>query len=113
MEGGCGTGEGLRWCKSGASAMEYDDYVNQARAAGKLDEDGDTEGALAIFRGLIEARIAEFDRALMCYNAGILLDKLGRTDEALAAYDRGIALETPLCRHQVSEQKAALLHKLG
>ena len=93
--------------------MDYEDYVNRTNEAARLDEAGDTNGALAVFQALIEADIAEFDRALMCHNAGVLLDKLGRTDEALAAFDRGMALETPLCRSLVAEQKAALLHRLG
>jgi tetratricopeptide (TPR) repeat protein len=92
--------------------MDYDEYYRQAHEAARLDETGDTAGALATFQALIEADIAEIDRSLMCYNAGVLLDKLGRKEEALAAYDWGIALETPLCRFQSAEQKAALLHQL-
>jgi tetratricopeptide (TPR) repeat protein len=93
--------------------MDYEEYYRQTHEAAKLDEAGDTAGALAVFQALIEADIAEIDRSLMCHNAGVLLDKLGRKEEALKAYDRGIALETPLCRFQVAEQKAALLHQLG
>jgi tetratricopeptide (TPR) repeat protein len=93
--------------------MDYDEYYRQCHEAARLDEAGDTAGALAIFQALIEADLAEIDRSLMCHNAGVLLDKLGRKEEALKAYDRGMALETPLCRFQVAEQKAQLLHDLG
>src|SRR5260221_205791 len=69
--------------------------------------------ALAVFEKLIDADMAPYDRSLMCHNAGILLEKLGRPKDALRAFDRGIALETTICRSLVAEQKAALLHRLG
>jgi len=93
--------------------MDYDAYVRVTHEAARLDEAGDAAGALAVFQRLMDADIAEIDRSLMCHNAGVLLDKLGRPEEALKAYDRGIALESPLCRSQVAEQKAGLLHRLG
>jgi hypothetical protein len=93
--------------------MDYDAYVASTNEAARLDEAGDTAGAVAVFQTLAEADLAEHDRSLMWHNVGVLLEKLGRSDEALAAYDRGIALETPLCRLLVAEQKAALLHNLG
>jgi tetratricopeptide (TPR) repeat protein len=94
-------------------AMDYDEYVGLTNEAARLDEAGDTAGALAVFQRLAEADLAEHDRSLMYHNVGVLLEKLDRPEEALAAYDRGIALETSLCRSLVAEQKAALLHQLG
>lgn len=93
--------------------MDYDRYVALTQEAARLDEAGDAGGALAIFQSLIESDLADYDRALMCYNAALMLEKLGRDVEAIAAYDRGIGLETPLCRFLVAEHKAALLHRLG
>jgi hypothetical protein len=93
--------------------MDYDEYTRQIHEAARIDEAGDTETALRMFLVLTQSDISEFDRSLMYHNAGVLLSKLGRQEEALAMYDRGIALETPICRHQVAEQKAALLHQLG
>lgn len=93
--------------------MEYDAYVSRTQEGARLDQAGEHAGAAALFAALAEADIAAVDRSLMYHNAGVLLEKVGRTDEALAAFDRGIALETPLCRSLVAEQKAGLLHRLG
>ena len=93
--------------------MDYAEYASLAGKASELEKAGQCEAALAIFEGLAETDIAILDRAAMRHNAALMHERLGRADAALASYDAGIALEAPLCRSTVAEQKGACLHRLG
>jgi tetratricopeptide (TPR) repeat protein len=89
--------------------MTYDDYTTAAQVAGELFDKGDYARALDVFEKLIASDICALDKAMMCHNAAMTLDKLGRNREALLAYDRAIAFERPYSRCESLERKAAFL----
>jgi len=93
--------------------MDYAHYVERTQQAAALDESGDREKALAIFRELIASDLSDVDKSMMCCNAALMLQKLGRDHEAIAAYDRGMAFERPHGRSFVAEHKAGYLHTSG
>ena len=93
--------------------MDYAEYTQLANKGAELEQAGELEAAVAIFEELAKTDIAAIDRSLMLHNAGLLHERLGDPAAALACFDAGMALETPLCRSVVAEQKAACLHRLG
>ena len=93
--------------------MEYEDYFNQAQQAAQAVEEGEHEQALSIFRSLLSSDISDVDKAVMCYNVGVVLEKMGREEEALASYARGMSYERPHGRILVAEQRAVYLYRLG
>lgn len=93
--------------------MDYEEYVNQAHQAAQLMEAGKYEQSLAIFNTLILSDISDLDKAMMCHNVGVVLEKMGREQEALASYARGMSYERLHSRTYVAEQRAAYLYRLG
>lgn len=89
--------------------MTYDDYVTATQLAAEFFENGDHAKALELFENLIASDISAIDKAIMCHNAAMALDKLGRSGEAVRAYDRGIAFEQPFSRCDSLERKAVFL----
>lgn len=94
-------------------SVDYEEYVNLAHQAAQLDEAGEYEQALDIFRTLLASDISDLDKAMMCNNIGIMQDKLGREPEALASYERGMSYERLHGRSFLAEQRAAYLYRLG
>jgi tetratricopeptide (TPR) repeat protein len=89
--------------------MRYEDYVTSAQVAGEFFEKGEYAKALDVFETLVASDISPIDKARMCHNVAVVLDKLGRGPEALQAYDRAIALEQPFSRGDSIERKAIFL----
>lgn len=93
--------------------MDYEEYVNLAHHAAKLDEAGEHEQAITTFRALLASDISDIDKAMMCHNIGVVQEKLGREQEALSSYERGFNYERPHGRSYVAEQRAAYLYRTG
>ncbi len=93
--------------------MDYQEYVDRAKAGSDLVDQGEFEEAIRIFRELIADDLADLDKAIMCVNLAVIYDKMGMEIEVLAAYDRGIGFERPHCRFYVAESKAAYLAQHG
>jgi tetratricopeptide (TPR) repeat protein len=93
--------------------MDYDEYVSLARQAAQSDEAGEHEQALGIFHTLLASDISDLDKSIMCYNLGVIEEKVGREQEALASYERGMSYERPHGRIFLAEQRAGYLYRLG
>jgi tetratricopeptide (TPR) repeat protein len=93
--------------------MDYEEYVNQAHQAAQSVEAGEYEQALAIFNTLLSSDISDIDKAMMCHNIGVVLEKMGREQEALSSYERGMSYERLHSRIYLAEQRAGYLYRLG
>jgi tetratricopeptide (TPR) repeat protein len=93
--------------------MKYEDYTASTQAAAELFEKGEHARALDMFERLLMTDISPIDKAMMCHNVAMALDRLGRLQEALHAYDRAIAFERPFSRCDSVERKAAFLAEKG
>jgi len=93
--------------------MDYDRYVEATQQGARLMEDGDLEGALAVFRGLVASDISEIDRSMMAYNTAVILEKLGRERETREAYRQAMDLERRHGRSFVAEHHAAYLARIA
>jgi tetratricopeptide (TPR) repeat protein len=93
--------------------MKYREYVEAVQHAAKLVEGGDHETAISLFRGLLARDISDVDKAMICLNIAIVLDKLGRPEEALSWYGTGADYEHRHARHFVAERRAAYLAEKG
>lgn len=89
--------------------MTYEDYTASTQAAADLFEKGEHAEALELFRRLLLSDISPLDKAMMCHNIALALERLGRNGDALQAYDHAIALERPFSRCDSVERKAAFL----
>ena len=93
--------------------MKYEDYTASTQAAAEMFEKGEHAKAMDMFERLLMSDISPIDKAMMCHNVALALDKLGRLHEALHAYDRAIAFESPFSRCDSIERKAAFLAEKG
>jgi tetratricopeptide (TPR) repeat protein len=93
--------------------MGYPGYVDQARKAAQLVDEGKYQEARTILEDILDSDLADLDRAMMCMNLAVVADKLGEDTEAVRWYDRGIARERALGRHFVAESKAGYLAGKG
>jgi tetratricopeptide (TPR) repeat protein len=93
--------------------MDYNAYVEAAEKGAKLDEQGDTDGALKIFKELAHSDLATTDRSVMCLNVAKLYQKKGNIDQALIWLEEGAGLESRHNGFFVAEARAAYLAELG
>jgi tetratricopeptide (TPR) repeat protein len=93
--------------------MDYGEYANLAQQAARSLEAGAHEQALQTFRALLTSDISDLDKAMMCNNIGVVLERMGREQEALASYERGMSYERLHGRNVVAEQRAGYLYRLG
>ncbi len=89
--------------------MEYQVYVDAMQRVADQVDAGQYEDALAGLRVLLESDLLDRDKAIVCLNTAVVLDKQAKVSEALAWYDRGVDYERPHRRCFVAEQKAAYL----
>lgn len=93
--------------------MDYQEYVRRVREVEQRVQKGDYTSALELLYSLIDSDLADADKAVMCVNVAILLDRLGQPEEALRWYGRGMGYERRSGGHFVAESQAAYLAQLG
>lgn len=93
--------------------MDYQTYYDRAQEGGKKFDAGDSEGAIAVFKGLVDSDLSEVDKAIMCMNLATIHEKRGEEGQALHWFDRGIDIERRYSRSTLAENKAAYLIRLN
>ena len=92
--------------------MKYEEYTSLAHQAAKLSENGDSEGAIAIFRKIVDSDLATPDRVMMCLNIATLYNNMNHRDQTLVWHGRAVELESHYSGRHALESRAVYLAKI-
>ncbi len=93
--------------------MDYKDFVQLIGQANQLMTNNKYLEAEDLLYSLLMSDISDIDKAGLCLKLALVHDRIGSSDEALSWYEKGVAYEQPLCRYEVTLERARYMADLG
>lgn len=93
--------------------MNYEEYAALAHRGAEISEKGDSAGAIAIFRRIVDSDLAKPDRVMMSLNIATLYANMQQVDQAVSWYRTAVELEAGYHGRQALESRAVYLAQIG
>lgn len=93
--------------------MDYEEYASLAHRGAELSESGDPEGAIALFRQIVDSDVATPDRVMMCLNIATIYNQANRPDQATLWYGRAVDLEGRYSGRHALETRGVYFAQVG